>query len=183
MFQCAGLNLSQALGDVPPRVPTDPVRTWRNHSVRAACQPPRFPEPVERHVWEAKRLPASPTRSATSASLPASIPHSSAAHSKLNSAYASLSTSRNSSKVWGRSGWRSAIVCSQLTHRRMKVRSIWSVSSRCRAMERNMAGSVPGQVESQMSDIDAVLERRGSIVQSFAPACFASMIRWACGLK
>ncbi len=50
-------------------------------------------------------------------------------------------------------------------------------------MARKMAASVPGHGDSQLSDIDAVLERRGSMVASLAPACLPSMIRWACGLK
>ena len=36
-------NLFQALGDVPPSVPTDPVKTFSKCSARATCHPPRFP--------------------------------------------------------------------------------------------------------------------------------------------
>ena len=59
MFQWSGLNLSQALGEVPPSVPTDPVSTCRKNRQRATCQPPRLPDPADLQVWDANRDPAS----------------------------------------------------------------------------------------------------------------------------
>ena len=38
-----GRNLLQALGLVPPSVPTAPTSTLRKCSVRATCQPPEMP--------------------------------------------------------------------------------------------------------------------------------------------
>jgi len=81
MCQWSGLNLSHALGEVPPSVPTDPVRTCRKKRQRATCQPPRFPDPAARHVWEAKRLPASAMPRATASIRSESTPVSAAANS------------------------------------------------------------------------------------------------------
>ena len=81
MFQCSGLNLSQALGEVPPSVPTDPVSTCRKNRQRATCQPPRLPDPAALQVWEAKRAPASAIPRATASIRQASTPVSSAAYS------------------------------------------------------------------------------------------------------
>ncbi len=50
-------------------------------------------------------------------------------------------------------------------------------------MASRTAASLPGYVGSQKSAMDAVLESRGSITASFAPASLPSMIRWAWGLK
>ncbi len=83
MFQCSGLNLSQPLGEVPPRVPTEPVRTCSSQRQRATCQPPRLPDPAERQVWEAKRDPASAIPRATASMRSAGTPDSSAANSSV----------------------------------------------------------------------------------------------------
>jgi hypothetical protein len=50
-------------------------------------------------------------------------------------------------------------------------------------MASRIAGSEPGHGDSQWSAWVAVLDRRVSSTTSFAPACRASMIRWAWGLK
>jgi hypothetical protein len=71
----------------------------------------------------------------------------------------------------------------QFTQRRTNSRSHWPVSSRWPAMARSTADSLPGHVGSQQSLLLAVLDRRGSRVTIFAPLAFASMMRWACGLK
>ena len=39
----SGLNLDHEFGEVPPFVPTEPVKTLRKCSERLTCQPPRFP--------------------------------------------------------------------------------------------------------------------------------------------
>ena len=51
------------------------------------------------------------------------------------------------------------------------------------AIARRTAASLPGQVGSHSSAIEAVFERRGSMTATRQPRIFASMIRCACGLK
>ena len=55
-----GLNLFQALGEVPPTVPTLPVSTFRKCRQRDTAHPPRLPEAALRQLWVEKRVPARP---------------------------------------------------------------------------------------------------------------------------
>jgi len=50
-------------------------------------------------------------------------------------------------------------------------------------MVRSRKGSVPGHEGSQWSAFEPVLDRRGSTQITVAPLLWASMMRWACGLK
>jgi hypothetical protein len=74
-----GTNLFHAFGNVPPSVATAPSSAEIRNRVRDTCQPPRFPAAADRQEWQAKRVPAPATTSATSASTPASMPDSAAA--------------------------------------------------------------------------------------------------------
>ena len=81
----AGMNLFQALGAVPPGVPTAPISTTRNSSARATSQPPRLPAAALRHTWVARAEPARATSRATSTIMAASTPDSAAANSGVYS--------------------------------------------------------------------------------------------------
>ncbi len=77
----AGAYLFQALGDVPPTVPTDPVITFKKCSVLATAHPPRFPAPALRQLCVAKRVPARPILRAISTIISAFTPLSFSANS------------------------------------------------------------------------------------------------------
>ena len=144
-----GTNLFQALGKVPPSVATAPSSAEIRNRVRNTCQPPRFPAAAERHEWQANRVPASATTSATSASTVALIPDSAAAYSKVNPAYSCARTAWNASKVRGSSGRHCARYSSQFHHRRTKPASYRPAWIRWLAMARLMAASLPGCGDSQ----------------------------------
>ena len=65
----------------------------------------------------------------------------------------------------------------------MKSRLTSPPASSSRATASSRAASVPGQVGSQTSAMEAVLDRRGSMTAIPAPDFLPSIIRWACGLK
>ena len=84
--QGKGTNLSHALGDVPPTVPTLPVSTFRKYSALATIHPPRLPAAAERQLWLENALPALAISRATSTIVAAGTPLSSWANSGVYSA-------------------------------------------------------------------------------------------------
>ena len=65
---------------------TAPSSAEIRNRLRDTCQPPRFPAAADRHAWQANRVPAPATTSATSAMTAASRPDSAAAYSNVNPA-------------------------------------------------------------------------------------------------
>ena len=80
-FHGAGMNLFHALGETPPSVPTEPVRTLSSHRLRVICQPCRLPAAAARQMCEAKAGAAAAISRATSTIVPAGTPVSRSAYS------------------------------------------------------------------------------------------------------
>src|SRR5919202_4860287 len=77
----AGMNLFHALGDTPPTVPTDPVRTLSSHSARVTCQPCRLPAAAARQMCEQNAGAAAAISRATAMVVAAGTPLSRSANS------------------------------------------------------------------------------------------------------
>ena len=138
-----GTNLFHSLACVPPLLPTLPVSTLRKKSVLATCQPPRLPMLALRQVWVASLPSQLATSRAVSRMRSMGTWLSSAAPSKVNSAYNVFSSRSKSSKSAApprspplrfadnhspsssdnRPFSAAASVSSQLTQRRTKSRS------------------------------------------------------------
>ena len=98
------MNLFQALGEVPPGVPTAPTSTMRNSSARATCQPPRLPAAALRQTCAEKAEPAAPISRATSTIVAAGTPLSARRTRACTGRRALVSTSMNVSNVCGSVG-------------------------------------------------------------------------------
>ena len=92
-FQGAGMNLFQALGEVPPTAPTAPVRALSSMSARVTCQPWRLPAAAARQMCDAKAVPAAAISCAICTTVAAGSPLSCSANSGVYCAY-SLRSSR-----------------------------------------------------------------------------------------
>ena len=77
----AGTALLKAPGAVPPGVATAPMRTTRNCSARATCQPPRLPAAVLRQTCVASAEPDRAISPAISTMVAAGMPLSRSANS------------------------------------------------------------------------------------------------------
>ena len=85
----AGTALFQALGAVPPGVPTAPASTTSSSSARATSQPNRLPAAALRQTWVEKARPARAISPATASMRAAGTPLSRSANSGVYSAYSS----------------------------------------------------------------------------------------------
>ena len=186
MYGGRGTNLSQPLGDVPPGVPTEPVRTLRKNRQRAVCQPPITPADAARQLWAA-RAPCRPGRSRRRPPpiCAAGTPRLALGVLERVAVVQALRARRRTTRRWARRSGRSARrYSSQLTQRRTKSRSNRPRHDEL-AGDRQEEGRLAARARRPASGrpAQAVFERRGSTTMSFAPLRRPSMIRWACGLK
>ncbi len=149
MSKRSGLYLDHELGEVPPSVPTLPVRTLSRCRVLLTCHPPRFPMAAALHTWVASLLPALATISPTSITCSTGILHSFAANSGVYCEYSSIRSSMKRSNSRGSAGWSASNHSSQFTQFSTKSLSNSPRSRIIFAHVRKRADSDPGQVGSQ----------------------------------